>query len=34
MVFNALELLLFLEKKIVAKLSHKILNGFEIKSKT
>ena len=30
---DALELLLFLEKKTTTKLSQKILNGFEIKSK-
>ena len=32
-VFYALELLLFLDKKIATKLLHKILNGFEIESK-
>ena len=31
--FDALELLLFLKKKIIVELSHKILNDFEMESK-
>lgn len=31
--FDTLELLLFLDKKIIMKLSHKILNDLEIESK-
>ena len=32
-IFDALELLLFLKKKIIVELSHKILNDFEMESK-